>query len=253
MTWLCVGVVASAGVYVAHRIGAWNKVMGMGGLTLSSVVRSTWETIICAGLSVGLPVLFREMFHRPHWLLVTMAAASFAAYILYLAIVMPVQATIEGLALPAIIKFALVAVSATILAFALAHLSSNVPGLRTVLGTWAPGAQAAPVSADCSVSERAWRASKPWAGLRWRHRTGRNSGLAVSLKAIAAALGVSPDLQRPAPFGLGRLQLLLRQLEQRRLGWPRLPDCRAQSRKQASHKPRQEPNVAMGATYCANI
>ena len=64
-----------------------------------------------------------------------MAAASFAAYILHLAIVIAAQATIEGLALPAIIKFALVAVSATILAFGLAHLSGNVPGLRTVLGT----------------------------------------------------------------------------------------------------------------------
>jgi hypothetical protein len=133
MTWLCVGVVASAGVYVAHGIGVWNKVMGIGGLTLSSLVPSTWETIICAGLPVGLIVLFREVFHRPHWLLVTMAAASFAAYILHLAIVIAVQATIEGLALPAIIKFALVAVSATILAFGLAHLSSNV---RCTANVW---------------------------------------------------------------------------------------------------------------------
>jgi glucans biosynthesis protein C len=135
LTWLCVGIVASAGVYVAHAIGVWDKVMGIGGLTLSSLVRSIWETIICVGLTVGLIVLFREMFHRSHWLLVAMAAAGFAAYILHLAIVIVVQATIEGLALPAIIKFALVAASATILAFALAHLSSNVPGLRTVLGT----------------------------------------------------------------------------------------------------------------------
>ena len=68
-----------------------------------------------------------------------MAAAGFAAYILHLAIVIAVQATIEGLALPAIIKFALVAVSGTILAFGLAHLSSNVPGLRTALGTRSAG------------------------------------------------------------------------------------------------------------------
>jgi len=139
MTWLSVGIIASAGVYVAHPIGVWDKVMGIGGLTLSSLVRSTWETTICVGLSVGLIVLFREVFHRSHWLLVAMAAASFAAYILHLAIVIAAQATIEGLALPAIIKFALVAVSATILAFGLAHLSSNAPGLRTVLGTRGAG------------------------------------------------------------------------------------------------------------------
>jgi hypothetical protein len=124
MTWLSVGIIAAAGVYVAHPIGVWDKVMGIGGLTLSSLVRSTWETMICVGLSVGLIVLFREVFHRSHWLLVAMAAASFAAYILHLAIVIAAQAAIEGLALPAIIKFALVAVSATILAFGLAHLSS---------------------------------------------------------------------------------------------------------------------------------
>jgi hypothetical protein len=62
MTWLCVGAVASAGVYVAHGVGVWNKVTGMGALTLSSLVRSTWETIVCLGLSVGLIVLFREVF-----------------------------------------------------------------------------------------------------------------------------------------------------------------------------------------------
>jgi hypothetical protein len=57
MTWPCVGAVASAGVCVAHGIGVWNKVMGMGGLTLSSLVRSTWDAIISVGLSVGLTVV----------------------------------------------------------------------------------------------------------------------------------------------------------------------------------------------------
>jgi hypothetical protein len=81
--------------------------MGMGGLTLSSLVRSAWETIICAALSVGLIVLFREVFPRPNRLLLGMVAISFAAYILHLPIVIAPQAAIERLALPAIAKFAL--------------------------------------------------------------------------------------------------------------------------------------------------
>jgi hypothetical protein len=70
----------------------------------------TWEAVICAGLSVGLIVLFREMLHRPRRPLVAMASASYAAYILNVYIVVGLQAGIEGRQLPAMVKFAPVAV-----------------------------------------------------------------------------------------------------------------------------------------------
>jgi fucose 4-O-acetylase-like acetyltransferase len=138
------------GVCVAHAVGEWDHLMGAGGLNLSSLVRNAWETVICAGLSIGLIILFREVFHRRYRLLVAMATASFAAYILHLAIVIALQAGIVGLALPAVVKFALVAAIATVLAFGIAHLSSKVPGLRSILGTPSAGTRSTGLSGTAS-------------------------------------------------------------------------------------------------------
>jgi peptidoglycan/LPS O-acetylase OafA/YrhL len=138
MVWLAVGLIAAAGVYVAHAVGRDNLMVG-GGLSWSSLVYSTWEMVISAGLVVGLIVLFREVFHRPHRLFVTVASASFGAYILHPAIVVALQAGIQGLVLPAVVRFALVAILGTVLAFGVTYLISNVPGLRVILGTTSAG------------------------------------------------------------------------------------------------------------------
>ena len=138
MVWLATGLIAAAGVYIAHAVGRDDLMVG-GGPSWSSLVFSMWEMVISAGLVVGLIVLFREVFHRPHRLFVAMAAASFGAYILHPAIVVALQAGIEELVLPAVVKFALVAVLGTVLAFGVTYLTSNVPGLRLILGTTSAG------------------------------------------------------------------------------------------------------------------
>jgi peptidoglycan/LPS O-acetylase OafA/YrhL len=125
----------SAGIYAVQAFGWWGDIMVRGGLNWPSLLRSTLEALIAAGLSVGLVVLFREVFHRPSRLLVAMATASYAAYILHLYIVVGLQIGFGGLELPAVVKFAMVAVLGTALAFGLAHLSRRVPGMRIVLGT----------------------------------------------------------------------------------------------------------------------
>jgi peptidoglycan/LPS O-acetylase OafA/YrhL len=99
------------------------------------LLRTTLEALICAGLSVGLVVLFRALIRRPRRLLVAMATASYAAYILHMYLVIGLQVGIEGLTMPAFAKFALVAVSGTLLAFGNGHFSCKVPGVRVVLGT----------------------------------------------------------------------------------------------------------------------
>jgi FtsH-binding integral membrane protein len=133
--WLVIGMIASGGIYLAYAIGPWNALMSGGGLNLSSLVRSAWETLIAVSLSVGLIVAFREMFVSPHRLLTAMAAASFGAYILHPVIVVALQAVIAKVTLSAFVKFVVVSVVGTTFAFSFAHLSSKVPGLRTVLGT----------------------------------------------------------------------------------------------------------------------
>ena len=134
LIWLAAGVIAASGIYVAYALGLWSELMAAGGSGLSSLVRSSWETVIAVGLSVGLIIAFRELFDRSNRLLKAMAAACFGAYILHPAIVVALQAAIAGVTLVAFVKFAVVSVVGTATAFAIAHLAGQVPGLRAVLG-----------------------------------------------------------------------------------------------------------------------
>ena len=52
MIWLGVGLLAAAGIFVLQALGQWN-LLGSGGLNWPSLVRSTWEAVICVGLSGG--------------------------------------------------------------------------------------------------------------------------------------------------------------------------------------------------------
>jgi surface polysaccharide O-acyltransferase-like enzyme len=132
LIWLAVGMIASSGIYVAYALGRWK--MAIGGLGLESLMRSSWETVIAVGLSVGLIVAFRELFVRSNRLLDAMATASFGAYILHPAIVVALQTAIADLTLSAFAKFAVVSVLGTAVAFGVAHVAGRVPGIRAVLG-----------------------------------------------------------------------------------------------------------------------
>jgi hypothetical protein len=135
MVWLSVGLVASAGYWALLLLAPNSDVTAGGGFIWQSLLYSTWESVICAGMVVGLIVLFRQVFRRTNRVLVAMAAASYAAYIIHFMIVVFLQAGIEGLDLPALIKFGLVAILGVFLAFGIGHLSRRVPGLRMILGT----------------------------------------------------------------------------------------------------------------------
>jgi hypothetical protein len=137
--WLGIGLIAAAGVYVAYMGGILSKLMAAGGFNLSSLTGSIWETTIAAGSSVGLIVVFREVFRRRYRVLDIMAASSFAAYLLHPPIVLALQATIAAATLPAFVKFAIVSVLGTAVAFSVGHLAGKVPGVRTVLGPTSGG------------------------------------------------------------------------------------------------------------------
>jgi fucose 4-O-acetylase-like acetyltransferase len=137
MIWLSIGLVASAGIYAALLLAPdwWNDVVASGEFNWRSLLKSTWEALICAGMCVGLIVLFRSLIRRTNRLLMAMAAASYAAYILHFTFVVGLQAGMAGLDLPALVKFGLVTALGVLLAFGTGHLSRRVPGLRAILGT----------------------------------------------------------------------------------------------------------------------
>ena len=84
--WLAVGLIGVAGIVAVHTLvpGDWNyHLLADGGFNWPSLLRSSLEALICAGLSVGLVVMFREAIHRPGRLIVAAAGASYGAYILH--------------------------------------------------------------------------------------------------------------------------------------------------------------------------
>ena len=139
MIWLGIGLAAASSVFAAQAFGWWNDLMTAGGFNLPSLARSTCEALICVGLSIGLIVAFRQTFRRPGRLLTTLAAVSYAAYILHLYIVISLQNLIKGAALPVAAKFTVVAVLGIALSFGLALLSRKIPGIRVILGTKSNG------------------------------------------------------------------------------------------------------------------
>lgn len=64
MVRLSVGVVASAGIYAVLLLAPdwWNDAVPTGGFDWRSLLKSTWEAHICAGMCVGF--LLRSMFRK---------------------------------------------------------------------------------------------------------------------------------------------------------------------------------------------
>ena len=135
--WLTIGVMASAGLYWmrATSPGTWRDVVDApSGLNFEALVYPAWEAVICAGMSVGLIVLFREVFNRAGRVLAAMAVASYTAYILHWMIVVGTQMGLEGVDMPILSKFLIVTAVGVFLAFTLGHYARRVPGLRVALG-----------------------------------------------------------------------------------------------------------------------
>lgn len=143
--WLAIGAAAAAGLYWMRAVSpdTWRDVVDTGdGLGLQSLVYPTWEAVICAGLSVGLIVLFREAFNRSGRVLAVMAAASYTAYILHWMIVVGTQMGLEGVDVPILTKFLIATGVGVVLAFTIGHYARRVPGLRVALGIQPDAAKA---------------------------------------------------------------------------------------------------------------
>jgi hypothetical protein len=93
-----------------------------------------WEAVICVGLCVGLPVLFRERFTRPASAVQAAAPNAYGAYVVHvLPVVVGLQFALASVAIEPFVKFALVTVIGVPLSFVLAAGLRRLPGVRSVL------------------------------------------------------------------------------------------------------------------------
>jgi hypothetical protein len=136
IVWLVIGLVAAAGYYVYDLILAQSmpEIVAIGGKSWRSLVFCTWEAIVCAGLGVGLLVLFRERLNgAPGKLLVAVVGAAYGAYIIHIPVVLGVQAGMDAVILAPFIKFIIATIVAALLSFGIAYLVKKLPGLKRIL------------------------------------------------------------------------------------------------------------------------
>lgn len=151
--WLGIGVAAAAGVYYMALFAPEraDEILDPGGFTAASLLYSTWEAVICAGMCVGLMVLGRVFFRRTNRLLLAISAAAYAAYMLHFGIVILIQSAILDVDASANTKFVFVAALGILLSFGIALISRWVPGLRDILGTTLPADAPSKPPKDASV------------------------------------------------------------------------------------------------------
>jgi peptidoglycan/LPS O-acetylase OafA/YrhL len=132
--WLGVGLGAAAlrYLYPLGREAGLPALIAGGGAGWGNGLWSVWEALICTGMCVGLPLVFRDQLGRQNALLRLLAAASYATYVVHLWPVIGVQFALAPLAAPPLVKFALVVLAGLPLSFAAGMLLRRLPGARHI-------------------------------------------------------------------------------------------------------------------------
>jgi hypothetical protein len=100
----------------------------------SAQLWSVWESLMCVGVCVGLPVLLREHGGRPRRLLRALAPNAYGAYVVHVApVVVGLQLALAPVSLDPFTKFVLVTLAGVPLSFLLAASLRRLPGVRAVL------------------------------------------------------------------------------------------------------------------------
>jgi surface polysaccharide O-acyltransferase-like enzyme len=92
-----------------------------------------WEQFTCVGMIIGLLSLFHRRFNRQAPASKAMSASAYTAYIIHAPVVVFVAIAIRNMSLYPLLKFALAAVIAVPLCFALANLIRQLPLARRIL------------------------------------------------------------------------------------------------------------------------
>ncbi|MEE4418348.1 acyltransferase family protein [Streptomyces bugieae] len=115
-------VVVTAGNGVLDGRGSWQSLAG-----------AAWESTFAVGVVLGLTVLFRERFHRQGPVAAFLSRHAFAVYLTHAAVLVGLGYAFRWLHTLAVVKFALVAVLALPLCWAVAYAVRRLPRADRVL------------------------------------------------------------------------------------------------------------------------
>jgi glucans biosynthesis protein C len=104
-----------------------------GGATVPTLVSSAWDALICVGLCVSLPVIFRERLNFQGRILRSMSENAYTVYLIHVFVLVLIQVLILSLDLHPLLKFVIVAVIGVPLSFYLSGLIRRLPYANRVL------------------------------------------------------------------------------------------------------------------------
>jgi glucan biosynthesis protein C len=106
-----------------------------GGLTLASLIGSTWEAFMCVSMCIALLALFKNRFSSQGRIVKVMADNSFTVYLIHIPIIVFLQYLLIGVPIDPLIKFAIVGAIGVPLVFAISHFGiRRLPYAKYILG-----------------------------------------------------------------------------------------------------------------------
>jgi len=135
--WLWLGLAGGFALWVAILAlgGALTGKLNLynGGWHWQSAGFSIWESLVCAGVCLGLTVLYREKFNTQGAVAKVLTDNAFAVYVLHPPVVIALARALHPFDAPALVKFVMLTILAFVATLALGALLRRIPGLKLIL------------------------------------------------------------------------------------------------------------------------
>jgi len=97
------------------------------------VVYVPWESFLCTGLCIGIPVVFREFMDRQGRAARELALCTYGVYLFHVPIIVAVEYAIAGAGFGPTVTFFLVVIMASAVSFMSVYVLRRLPGLKSIL------------------------------------------------------------------------------------------------------------------------
>jgi glucans biosynthesis protein C len=105
---------------------------GAGGWNWISFSYSIWEGFACLAFSISTLTWYRKRYNQHNWLSAKMAEATFTAYVLHPAVIVPFAILLSGITINLSLKFLIVAPIAVALTYIISYYFRRLPLVRNV-------------------------------------------------------------------------------------------------------------------------
>ncbi|MBU7019117.1 MAG: acyltransferase family protein [Theionarchaea archaeon] len=131
LTWLKIGFVTALLFPLIYLVGEGSYEVLRGGFSWQPFVFSVWESFICVGFCVGLPILFREKAATEK--IGILAASTYAVYLIHLPVVVSIQRALVGVGMHPLIKVLIAITGGLCLSFVISHFLRKLPFVKKIL------------------------------------------------------------------------------------------------------------------------